>query len=353
MIRVGLIGCGFIAKKHLKTLTRFDEMDLISVSDLKQDNMKEVVNLYQKEINRKTVVVCYTDYHDLLKHSKVDLVIISVVSGLHAEIIKKSLSYGKHIIVEKPLALSLKDIDEIQDLLKTFNKKVLVCHQLRYRPLLQKVKTLIQKGYFGEPYFGIVSLRLNRSPDYFLKASWKGTWEKDGGMLINQGIHLIDLLLWFMGDVQSVYGEITTKIKNKETEDVAAGILSFKNEAKGLIEANTITKPNNHGYFLSIFAKKGSICIGGKGFNEIEHAYIEDYPRLKEELLQVSEQVDERYLMYQDFLKAMKNHTPYLMTPSEGKKALETIFALYQSTKSQEPVTLPLTDFSTKDMIDK
>src|SRR5699024_12365752 len=96
------------------------------------------------------VVGRYTDYHDFLKHSKVDLVIISVFSGLHAEIIKKSLSYGKHIIVEKPLALSLKDIDEIQDLLKTFNKKVLVCHQLRYRPLLQKVKTLIQKGYFGE-----------------------------------------------------------------------------------------------------------------------------------------------------------------------------------------------------------
>jgi len=351
MIQVGLIGCGFIAKKHLKTLTRFDEVTLAAVSDLSHKNMREAVDLYQQEGKRQSSVSFFKNYQDLLKSKEIDVVIVSVISGLHAEIAKHALKYGKHVIIEKPLALSLADIEDIEQLSKTFSKKVFVCHQLRYRPLLQKVKELIQKGYLGDLYFGMASLRLNRTPAYFNETAWKGTWDKDGGMLVNQGIHLIDLLIWLMGDVQSVYGEIATKIKNKETEDVAAGILSFENDAKGLIEANTITKPKNLGYFLSIFAKEGSICIGGKGLNKIEHAYFENAPELKEELFQVSN-ADEHYLMYQDFLKALKSNTPYLMTPQEGKRALEAIFGLYQATKHQQPIQLPLTDFTTKSMRD-
>src|SRR5699024_75350 len=112
----------------------------------------------------------------------------------------------------------------------------------------------------GAPYFGMVSLHLNRSSDYFASAAWKGTWKKDGGMLINQGIHMIDLLVWLMGDVESVYGEIATNEKNKEIEDVATGIITFKNHAKGLIEANTITKPRNLGYsYLSLQEKVLSV----------------------------------------------------------------------------------------------
>lgn len=351
MMHVGLIGCGFIAEKHLKTLARFDEITLTAVSDLRQDHMEKAADLYCQEARCSVSVSYYKDYHDLLDCSTIDVVIISVASGLHAEIAKKALKCGKHIIVEKPLALSLKDIREIERLSGKYNKKVFVCHQMRYRPLLQKIKELIQQGCFGEPYFGIASLRLNRSPDYFTETSWKGTWERDGGMLVNQGIHLIDLLIWMMGDVQSIYGEIATKIKNKQTEDIAAGVLSFKNDAKGLIEANTITKPENMGYFLSIFARKGSVCIGGEGLNQIEHAYLEEYPQLKEELLKLSKTSDEHYLMYQDFIKAMKHQTPYIMTPLEGKKALETIFALYQATKRKAPVTLPLMEFSTKEMV--
>src|SRR5690625_491630 len=134
---------------------------------------------------------------------------------------------------------------------------------------MQPVKELIDCGYFWELYFGVISLRLNRTLAYYENSSWKGTWEKDGGMLVNQGIHLIDLLVWFMGDIDSVYGEIATKINRKETEDIAAGIISFQNDAKGMIEANTVTQPENIGYYLSIFGEKGSLCIGGKHFNEI------------------------------------------------------------------------------------
>lgn len=351
MLRVGLIGCGFISKKHVKTLARFDTMSLVAVSDIEQEKMKETVSLYKQEKKSHASLSLYENYNQLLEDQSVDLVIISVISGLHAEVAKKVLQSGKHVVVEKPLALSLQETNEIIDLSKRHHKKVFVCHQLRYRPLMKKLKDFIEKGCFGEPYLGVVSLRLNRSEEYYSEADWKGTWEQDGGMLLNQGIHLIDLLIWLMGDIDSVYGEIATNIKNKQTEDVAAGIISFSNHAKGLIEANTITKPKNLGYSLSIFARKGAICIGGEGFNQVEHCYLDDYPELENEFLQVSHKSDEHYLMYQDFHKALTKDQPHLMTADEGKAVLETIFALYQSSKKKEPVHFPVKNFSTLDML--
>ena len=349
MLRVGLVGCGFISEKHLKTMSRLNELSLVAVSDIRQERMEKVVRHYQS-LDKQMTISRYTDYHDLLEARNIDIVIISVVSGLHAEIAIKALQQGKHVIVEKPLALSLQDTNRIIDLAEKHHKKVLVCHQLRYKPMLQKLQELLQQGYFGAPYFGMVSLHLNRSSDYFASAAWKGTWKKDGGMLINQGIHMIDLLVWLMGDVESVYGEIATNEKNKEIEDVATGIITFKNHAKGLIEANTITKPRNLGYSLSIFARKGTICLGGQGLNEIEHCYHEDYAHLERDLLSLSKDSDEHYRMYQDFLKAIKEDSQHLMTPEEGKKALETIFALYHANNNQKPTILPMDDFSTKEM---
>jgi|SRR5690625_361715 len=352
MLRIGLIGCGYIANKHLNTIVQSDNILLTAVSDIQKEKMEEAVHSYQKNNKKNKPITLYENYHDMLIDPKVDAVVIAVISGLHAEIAKKALKHGKHIIIEKPLALSLQDADEIIDLAQQYNKTVLVCHQLRYRPLIQKVKQLLEKGYFGELYLGVVSLRLNRSTDYYASAAWRGTWEKDGGMLVNQGIHLVDLLVWLMGDIHSVYGEIATRVKQKETEDVATGIITFDNSAKGVVEANTITKPKNLGYQLAIFGEKGSICIGGKGFDEVEHCYLEDCPDLEVELKQLGEESDEHYLMYQHFLEAISTNTQTLITAQEGKKALEAIFAIYQSDTMGKPIIFPLDRFSTKDMTD-
>lgn len=350
MLRIGLIGCGYIANKHLNTIVQSDDISLTAVSDIQKEKMEEAAHLYRENKGENKSIALYKNYHDMLIDPKVDAVVIAVISGLHAEIAKKALNHGKHIIIEKPLALSLQDADEIIDLSRKYNKTVLVCHQLRYRPLIQKVKQLLEKGYFGEPYLGIVSLRLNRSPDYYASAAWKGTWEKDGGMLVNQGIHLVDLLVWLMGDIHSVYGEIATRVKQKETEDVATGIITFDNGAKGVVEANTITKPRNLGYQLAIFGEKGSICIGGKGFDEVEHCYLEDYPAIEQELKLLESEQDEHDSMYQNFLEAVSKKKKLLVTAREGKKALEAIFAIYQSNQITKPIKFPLRNFSTKDM---
>src|SRR5699024_10731945 len=208
-------------------------------------------------------------YMQMLQDPRVNVVIIAVISGLHAKIAKQAIRHNKHIMIEKPIALSLEDVEELIQLSRKMNKKIGVCHQLRYRSFIQRIKTLFDEESFGRIYLGTAAIRLNRRNGYYTDSTWKGTWQKDGGMLINQGIHLVDLLVYLLGDIQSAYGEIATYDYHKETEDVATGIIHFKNQAKGVVEANTITKPENQGYYLSIFAEKGSICIGGKRFNDL------------------------------------------------------------------------------------
>lgn len=353
MIRVGLIGCGYIAEKHLKSLASIKELQLRAISDVKREKMEKGIHRYQALNGSTKTIAQYTNYEDMLVDDSIDVVIICVISSIHATIAKQALKYNKHVIIEKPLALSIKEAEVIIELAKEKKKQVLVCHQLRYLPLIEKLKQVIEKGYLGELYLGVASLRLNRSTDYYSSSSWKGTWEKDGGMLVNQGIHLIDLLLWMMGDIDSAYGEISTKINNKETEDIALGILTFENGAKGLIEANTITKPNNQGYFLSIFGKKGSICIGGKGFNDIKHCYIENHPEIVSELKQLSKTTNEHEHMYENFINAYFNREKIKASAETSKKALEAIFGIYLSHLTHRCVTFPIENFSTTTMINQ
>src|SRR5690625_4870662 len=288
MIRVGLIGCGYIAEKHLKSLASIKELQLRAISDVKREKMEKGIHRYQALNGSTKTIAQYTNYEDMLVDDSIDVVIICVISSMHATIAKQALKYNKHVIIEKPLALSIKEAEVIIELAKEKKKQVLVCHQLRYLPLIEKLKQVIEKGYLGELYLGVASLRLNRSTDYYSSSTWKGTWAKDGGMLVNQGIHLVDLLVWLMGDIKSVYGELGSTIKEKETEDIATGIISFKDDAKGLIEANTITKPANIGYSLSIFGKRGTICIGGEKFNQVHYCYFDHCSDEERNLTQIS-----------------------------------------------------------------
>ncbi|MGP4070126.1 Gfo/Idh/MocA family protein [Halobacillus sp. B29] len=352
MLKAGIIGCGYISKKHLKTITRLDSVKLHAVSDVQKSRMEEAVSFYLENIACNAPVKQYQDYLDLVHDSEIDIIIITVISGLHAKIAKQGLIESKHVIVEKPLALSIREADEIIKLSRLKQKKVLVCHQLRYRPIFLKLKELLEKGTLGKPYMGAVSARINRSQQYYESAAWRGSWEHDGGMLINQGIHLVDLLVWLLGDINTVYGEVARNNELKEIEDVATGIIHFNNNAKGTIEVNTITKPATQGYCLSLYFEKGTIILGGAGFDKLEHCFIEGEDQLVRELKEVCKQKDEQFLMYQNFIDSILNHTLLVVDASEGKRALEVIFALYRSNNNKLPVELPLLSFSTIEMKD-
>ncbi|WP_371069799.1 Gfo/Idh/MocA family protein [Sediminibacillus sp. JSM 1682029] len=350
---IGLIGCGYIAQKHIETISNLSNAKLAAVSDLQKERMDAVVSEYRDKKKTTQAIKQYTDYHDLLSDPTVDIVVIAVVSGLHAEIAKQALQLQKHIILEKPISLSLQDADEINKLAQVNNRKVLVCHQMRYRPFMSRLKELIQEGYFGKLYMGVASIRINRSKDYFQAADWRGSWSMDGGMLVNQGIHLVDLLVWLLGEPITIYGEIANHSHDvKDIEDVATGIISFSNNVKGVIDANTVTKPVNIGYQLSIFAEKGTVSIGGPGLDKIDRCYIQGHERLSEELKELAERKEEHCRMYENFIESLEENACLLVTGEEGKKALELIFGLYRSHQQGKVIPLPLSSFSTKTMLD-
>lgn len=348
MIRVGLIGCGSIAKKHIETMAKLPNVELVAVSDLKYEQMQTKVDLYRKITQKVTKIALYKDYTNLIIDPRIDVVVIATISGLHARMAKHALIGLKHVIVEKPLALSLQDITKMEALAEKYHKRLFVCHQLRYRPLMTEIKQLIEHNYLGEVYYGVISLRLNRSAEYYNESKWRGTWNLDGGMLVNQGIHLVDLLIWFLGDVQSVYGELMHKLLIKETEDIALGVVTFSNGTKALIEANTITKPENVGYYLSLFGEKGTLIIGGKRFDEVDHCYIENFPTITNQLKKIETDRLEHELMYKDFIRAIEDpHYQPILTAKDGRSALEVIFSLYQSAQTNELIHLPLEHYRT------
>ncbi|TDL30588.1 Gfo/Idh/MocA family oxidoreductase [Jeotgalibacillus sp. S-D1] len=352
MLKIGIIGCGYISQKHLDTLLRINRVELAAVSDVQKSKMETAANYYRKAKGHIGSIEYYEDYLDLIQDEEIDIVLIAVISGLHGNIAKQALLAGKHVIVEKPLALSIEEADDIISLSKAKQKKVLVCHQLRYRPVMAKIKQVLKEGHLGDPYLGVASARINRSPEYYAQATWRGSWEHDGGMLINQGIHIVDLLIWLLGDMETVYGEIGAgSLHQKETEDFAAGIINFSNHAKGVIEVNSVTKPSNQGYSLSLFCEKGSLTISGNGLDRLDHCFIENGDLLVEELKTLSSKKNEHFYMYQNFIDCIENdQSDLVMDASEGKRALEAIFAIYQSNNLKNPITMPVTSFSTKEM---
>lgn len=349
MLKIGIIGCGYIAGKHVSTISRINGLQLAAVSDINPESMDRILVDYYRQLGKKRSVSRYVDYEALLADPTIDIVVVALLSGLHATVAKQAINQGKHVILEKPVALSIKEADELLALSRKTGRKVLVCHQLRYRPLLQKLQEMVAEGEFGKPYFAVSSLRLHRSPAYYQNSNWKGTWDKDGGMLVNQGIHMVDQLLWTMGQVKSVYGEIGKAIQTKDTEDIATGILQFNSGGRGLIEANTITTPKNLGYQLTVFGEKGSFSIGGKQFNRLTHYYSEKQQDV-DSLYALEADKDEHYYMYQDFMGAILDNRQPKVSLVEGKQVLETIFALYRAHRTKSPIDLPLKDFSTKEM---
>ncbi|WP_078579802.1 Gfo/Idh/MocA family protein [Salipaludibacillus agaradhaerens] len=348
-VTIGLIGCGAISRKHLKTIANIASVQLTAVSDVDDDRMSEAVERYRTLTGEQTSIAKLNDYKALIKRKDVDAVVVSLLSSMHATVAQEALKAGKHVMLEKPIALSLQDTDELINLQQLTNNVVLVCHQLRYRPVFQKIKWLMDEGITGKPYYGTASLKIHRPESYYSSAAWRGSWEKDGGMLVNQGIHLVDLLIWLLGDIHSVYGQLARYLPFKETEDVASGILHFKNGAKAVIDANSITLPNNLGYELTLIYDKATISIKG-GFDRLERCFVEGHPEIEKELNLLMNDTREHEYMYEDFINALKSTKPVKMPCIEGKKAFEAIAGLYLSHIKNKATPFPIENFSTLDM---
>jgi predicted dehydrogenase len=353
---VSLIGCGRISFKHIEAFVQnADTMTLISVCDSLRERAEEKA----RESRIGSDVAVYGDYQKMLAERKPDIVTIATESGKHKPIAIDCLKAGCHVICEKPMALSTKDADEMISAAKRNHRKLAVCFQNRFNAPIQRLRTALDGGRFGKVLHGAIQIRWNRNEAYYAEAPWRGTWEQDGGTLMNQCTHGIDLLQWMLGEeALRVRSQTRRFLRPIEAEDFGAAIVEFKNGSVGIIEGSACVYPTNINETLSIFGEKGSAVVGGLAVNKIETWRFADAHNVgdpEEKVLNPHEKDPPTVYgfghtaLFRDFIDAIETDREPLVSGEKGKKALEIILAIYKSQKTGQAVDLPC-DFSTMEM---
>ncbi|KHC90400.1 oxidoreductase domain protein [Thermotoga sp. Mc24] len=352
-LRIALVGCGRIGqKKHVPALIEArDLFETVVVCDLVEERANRAAEQFERSGLRRPETT--TNYRELLKREDVDVISIATESGKHYQITMEALEAGKHVLVEKPMALSTKHMNEMVELSKRKNLKLGVFFQNRFNPPVQEVRKKLDSGAFGKIFYASVAVRWNRNEDYYKQASWRGTWEMDGGVLMNQSTHAIDLLQWFLGgEIEEIYGHIAnTNHPYIEAEDEGFAIVKFKGGKTGLIEATSNVFPRNLEETLAIFGEKGTVVIGGLAVNRIltwRFEGEEGHPFMN---LPDPDTVygDSHKYVYRDFYEAVTNDRKPYISGEDGKKAVEIVLGIYRSFLEGRPVKYPF-DFSTEEM---
>lgn len=351
-MKYALIGCGRISPNHIAAAQK-NQLDIVAICDLNVENMKDK----QLKFELADSVHQYTDYHEMLQKERLELVAIATESGKHALIALDCLEYGCNLIIEKPIALSIEDANRIIEKANRLHLKVCACHQNRFNKSIQKIREAVEKKRFGKMFYGTAHIRWCRDHEYYDRASWRGTWEQDGGALMNQCIHNIDLLRWMMGDeIEEVVG-MTDRLHHDyiEAEDIGIALIKFKNGSYGIIEGTTDIYPKNLEETLYLFGEKGTVKAGGQSVNVIEEWRFAD-------MLDDPDEVKQRFHenppnvygyghtpLYADVVDAIRNNRQPYVDAEAGKRALELVLAIYQSAANNTIVKLPLNDVKTTD----
>ncbi|MDE3236314.1 MAG: Gfo/Idh/MocA family oxidoreductase [Bacteroidota bacterium] len=335
-IKFAIIGCGRIAQRHAEHIHAFGS--LIAVCDIVEEKAKQLSEKYHCK--------WYASAEEMLSNEKM-IQVVSVCSpnGLHAKHSIQSLQAGFHVLVEKPMALTVYDCGEMIKAAEKANRRLFAIKQNRFNPPVAAVKDAIDKGIFGRIYSIQLSCFWNRNKDYY-ENSWKGTKTLDGGTLFTQFSHFIDLLYWMMGDVKRAYA-LTGNFAHEgiiEFEDTGAIALEFYSGVIGTINYTVNSYKKNMEGSLTIFAEKGTVKIGGQYLNELEYQCIEDF-----EFKDLPEgkgpnnygnyvgSMSNHDKVYQNLIDVLQNGTSISTNSFEGLKTVEIIDKIYQSAKQLNP----------------
>lgn len=351
-MKYALIGCGRISPNHFAAALN-NKLDIVSICDIVPANMEDKALKFKLGGGIKH----YTDYKDMLNRERPELVAVCTESGKHAAIAIDCIEHGCNCIIEKPIALSIKDADAIISAAIKHHVKVSACHQNRFNKSVQIIREAIDMNRFGKLFYGTAHVRWCRNHEYYDRASWRGTWKQDGGALMNQCIHNIDLLRWMMGDeIEEVIG-MTDRLNHDyiEAEDMGIALIKFKNGSYGIVEGTTDIYPKNLEETLYIFGEKGTVKAGGQSVNIIEEWNFAD-------LLDNPEEVKSKFHenppnvygfghtpLYADVINAIEHDRQPYVTAMDGKRALELVLAIYKSSKEGCSVKFPLTECATMD----
>jgi len=340
MLRFAIVGCGRIAKRHSELLG-FNQIEgacLTAVCDKVADKADEIGDRFS--------VPSFADMHEMMLSTDADVVVVLTESGNHARDVVALAQYGKHIVVEKPMALTLHDADAMIDACDRAGVKLFVVKQNRFNVPVVKLREALEAGRFGKLILGTIRVRWSRDQAYYDQAPWRGTWAMDGGVLTNQASHHVDMLEWMFGEVESVFARSKTALANIEAEDTAVVTLQFRNGALGVIEATTAVRPKDLEGSISVLGAGGTVEIGGFAVNEMKiWNFVEPKPGDEEVLEKYSVNPPNVYgfghqAYYEHVVDSIVNNKRQLVDGLQGRKSLELINAIYESIETGHEVSL-------------
>lgn len=355
---VALVGCGRVAPNHAMAMAdHVHDLRLIATCDLVQEKAEAIRSRYLQELSKRSPEITpepvhvVQDYRSVLDNPAVDIVAIATDSGSHARIAIDALEAGKHVLVEKPMALDTRDARRMKKIAEDRDLRLGLCHQNRFNPPVQLLRRKLEAGELGKLLYGTINVRWSRDDSYYASDDWRGTYAHDGGCLMNQSIHGIDLLLWMLGEPTRVYAETDTFLRSIEAEDTAVAVVRFRSGAMGIIEGTTCIYPTNLEETLNIFGSTGTCCLGGIAINKVE-TLITAQSNSDSKADGVSQKVDSVYgkghsPLYKDFADAVRTGRQPYIDAEAGLKAVEMVLAIYKSAALGEPVSFPLGDYST------
>lgn len=332
----GIIGCGAISNMHAGAIMKIEDAELIACADVNEKSLAD--------FSAKYGITPYNDFKKMLNDKRVDTVCVCTPSGLHKKFCVEAAMSGKHIVVEKPMALTTADCDEIIKTCDENNVKLEVISQNRFKDSFKLVKSMVEEGKLGRIVSADIYMKYYRSPEYYGASNWKGTWAMDGGgALMNQGIHGVDILLFIMGNVKSVFGYARTLARDIEVEDTASAVVEFKNGALGVIQGTTSVTP---GYprKMEINGTEGSITLIDGDITIWDIKGIEK-PEFKATLGHshndpMAFNTEGHVLQITDLIHAVKTDSEPYVSHREGRRPVELITAIYKSSETGKRVDL-------------
>jgi len=338
-VRVALVGCGRISRNHFDAIAKVDGLVLTAVCDIVEDRARAA--------GEQNNVPWFSSHQELLAQAACDVVAVCTPSGLHPLHGIAAARAGKHVICEKPMAITLSSADELVQACDEAGVQLFVVKQNRLNPPIQLLKRAIDKGRFGRIYLANTTVRWTRPQEYYDQAPWRGTWEFDGGALLNQASHYVDLLQWLVGPVESVSAKTATLARRIEAEDTGVAVLKFRSGALGVIEVTMLTYPRNLEGSITILGEKGSVKIGGTAVNRVEHWTFSEYDDDDKRVDAATTSPPNVYGFghegyYRNVLAVLRGEARPDTDGRAGRKSLELIVGIYESAKTGQDVSLPL-----------
>lgn len=344
-IGFAIIGTGVISHIHAKAISQIPCARLVAVAGIDERGVSRFASQHN--------IHAYSNHLEMLHRKDIDIINICTPSGLHGDLALDALRNGKHVIIEKPMDISLEKADQIIKLSKETGLKVTVVSQHRFDPSVMQVKNNIETGRLGRLVLAEVAVNWYRTQEYYDNGQWRGTWKMDGGgALMNQSIHTIDLMQYFMGPVESVYAQTDTLAHERiEVEDIAVAVVRFKNGALGTITCTTAAYPG-YSNRIELFGSSGSAIIEA---DQLTHLFLKE-SEVHGMPINSAEKKDEKNVtgasdpgainsdahrkQFEDMIESLRENKEPHVNGEEGRKALEIIMAIYQSAREGKSVTL-------------